>query len=56
VHAAHACAGPWEGSDHFGSYVRGLSLHFCKRLFLDFEPWPAEIQFRIVNDRITEHK
>jgi hypothetical protein len=24
----------WEGSDHYGSYVRSLSLHFCKRLFL----------------------
>jgi hypothetical protein len=26
------------GSDHFGSYVRNLSLHFCKRLFPGLEP------------------
>jgi hypothetical protein len=30
VHVAPACA----GSDHFGSYVCSISLHFCKRLFL----------------------
>jgi hypothetical protein len=33
VHVAPACAGSGEGSDHFGSYVRSLYLHFCKRLF-----------------------
>jgi hypothetical protein len=33
VHVAPACAGSREGSDRFGSYVRSLSLHFCKRLF-----------------------
>ena len=33
VHVAPACAGSKEGSDHFGSIVRSLSLHFCKRLF-----------------------
>jgi hypothetical protein len=29
-----ACARSGEGSDHFWSYVRSLSLHFCERLFL----------------------
>jgi hypothetical protein len=29
VHVVSAYA----GSDHFGSYVGSLSLHFCKRLF-----------------------
>ncbi|XP_044323769.1 uncharacterized protein [Triticum aestivum] len=38
VHAAPACAGSGEGSDHFGSIVRSLSLHFCKRLFPGLEP------------------
>jgi hypothetical protein len=38
VHVAPACAGPGEGSNHFGSYVRNLSLHFCKRLFPGLEP------------------
>ncbi len=33
-----ACAGSGEGSDHFGSYIRSLSLHFCKRLFPGLEP------------------
>jgi hypothetical protein len=33
VHVAPACAGSQEGSDHFETYVRNLSLHFCKRLF-----------------------
>jgi hypothetical protein len=33
VHVAPACTGSGEGSDHFGSYVCSLSLHFCKRLF-----------------------
>jgi hypothetical protein len=37
VHVAPTCAGSGEESDHFGSYVRSLSLHFCKRLFLGFE-------------------
>ena len=37
VHVAPACAGSGEGSDHFGSIVRSLSLHFCKRLFLPHE-------------------
>jgi hypothetical protein len=34
VHVAPACA----GSDHFGSYVCNLSLHFCQRLFPGIEP------------------
>jgi hypothetical protein len=34
VHIAPACA----GFGHFGSYVRSLSLHFCKSLFSGFEP------------------
>ena len=38
VHVAPACAGSREGSDHFGSIVRSLSLHFCKRLFPGLEP------------------
>src|SRR3954464_9298043 len=38
VHVAPACAGSGEGSDHFGSIVRSLSLHFCKRLFAGLEP------------------
>jgi hypothetical protein len=37
VHIAPACIGYGEGSDHFGSYVRSISLHFCKRLFSGFE-------------------
>jgi hypothetical protein len=38
MHVAPACVGSIEGSDHFGSYVRSLSLHFCKRLFPGLEP------------------
>jgi hypothetical protein len=38
VHVAPACAGSGEGSDHFGSYVRSLYLHFCKRLFPGLDP------------------
>jgi hypothetical protein len=34
VHVVPTCV----GSDHFGSYVRNLSLHFCKRLFPGLEP------------------
>jgi hypothetical protein len=37
VHVAPACAGSREGFDHFGPYVHSLSLHFCKRLFLELE-------------------
>jgi hypothetical protein len=33
VNVAPFCAWSGEGSDHFGSYVHSLSLHFCKRLF-----------------------
>jgi hypothetical protein len=38
VHVAPACAGSGEGSNHFGSYARSLSLHFGKRLFPGLEP------------------
>jgi hypothetical protein len=38
VHIAPSCTGSVEGSDHFGSYVRSLSLHFFKRLFPELEP------------------
>ena len=38
MHVAPACAGSREGSDHFGSIVRSLSLHFCKSLFPGLEP------------------
>ena len=38
VHVAPACTRSGEGSDHFGSIVRSLSLHFCKRLFPGLEP------------------
>jgi hypothetical protein len=38
VHVAPAYAGSGEGSDHFGSYVCSLSLHFYKRLFSGLEP------------------
>jgi hypothetical protein len=41
VHVAPSCVGSGEGSDHFGSYVRNLSLHFCKRLFPGLEPMPS---------------
>jgi hypothetical protein len=34
LHVAPTSAGSREGSDHFGSYVHELSLHFCKRLFI----------------------
>jgi hypothetical protein len=37
VHVAPAYAGSMEGSDHFGSYIRSLSLHFYKRLFPGLE-------------------
>jgi hypothetical protein len=36
VLVAPACAG--EGPDHFGSYVRSLSLYFYNWLFLGLEP------------------
>jgi hypothetical protein len=28
----------YAGFDHLGSYVRRLSLHFCKRMFPGLEP------------------
>jgi hypothetical protein len=33
MQVAPACTGSEEGSDHFGSHVHSLSLHFYKRLF-----------------------
>jgi hypothetical protein len=33
VHVAPACARSGEWSDHFGSYVHNISLHFCKSCF-----------------------
>jgi hypothetical protein len=38
VHVTPACVGYGEVSDHFGSYVHSLSLHFYKRLFSGLEP------------------
>jgi hypothetical protein len=38
VHVAPACVGFGEGSDHFESYIRSLSLHLCKMLFPGLEP------------------
>jgi hypothetical protein len=37
VHVAPAYAWSGEGSDHFGSFIRSLALHFCKRLFSGLE-------------------
>jgi hypothetical protein len=51
VHVALAYAGSREGSDHFGSYARSLSLHFCKRLFPGLEPmtsWSQGNSFTVV--------
>jgi hypothetical protein len=31
VHIAPACVGSVEGFDYFGSNVRNIFLHFCKR-------------------------
>jgi hypothetical protein len=44
VHVAPACAGPGEGSDHIGSYVLSLFLHFFKRLFPRLEPMTSWLQ------------
>jgi hypothetical protein len=38
MHVAPSCVGSREGSDHFGSYLHNLPLHFCKRLFSTLEP------------------
>jgi hypothetical protein len=38
VHVTPAYEGSKEGSDHFGSYVRSLSMHFYNRLFLGLKP------------------
>jgi hypothetical protein len=55
MHVAPACVGSEEGSNHFGSYVRNIFLHFCKRLFPGLEPmtsWSQGMPFIIVQ-RIT---
>jgi hypothetical protein len=39
MHVAPACTESGEGSDHFGSYVCSLFLHFCKRLFPGLKLW-----------------
>jgi hypothetical protein len=38
VHVAPTCAGSREWSNHFGSYVYRLSVHFYNRLFPGLEP------------------
>jgi hypothetical protein len=38
IHVAPAYARSREGPNYFGSYVRSLPLHFCKRLFPGLEP------------------
>jgi hypothetical protein len=38
VHVVPACTGSGEGSNHFGSYVHSISLHFYNRLFPGLEP------------------
>jgi hypothetical protein len=43
VHVAPVCTMSEEGSDHFESYVRNLSLHFCKRLFPRLESMTSTI-------------
>jgi hypothetical protein len=51
VHVAPACAGSGEWSDHFGSYVRSLSRHCCKRLFPGLElmtSWSQGNNFTVV--------
>jgi hypothetical protein len=40
VHVAPACT----RSDHFRSYVRSISLYFCKRLFPGLEPMTSWLQ------------
>jgi hypothetical protein len=44
VHVAPACVGFREVSDHFGSCACSFSLHFCKRLFSEFESMTARSQ------------
>jgi hypothetical protein len=47
VHVVPVCAKSGEGSDHFGSYVRSFSLHFCKRLFLGLEPMTSSFAYDV---------
>jgi hypothetical protein len=37
MHIVPACTGSGEGSDHFRSYVRSLSMHFGRRLLPGLE-------------------
>jgi hypothetical protein len=56
---APASTGSKKGSDHFGSYVRSLFLHFCKRLFPRLEPmtlWPQGDTFTTVPGFPFRHK
>jgi hypothetical protein len=58
VHVAPAYAGSGEGSDHFGSYVHSISLHFCKSLFPRLEPmisWSQGNNFTVVHDNFLYH-
>jgi hypothetical protein len=48
VHIAPAYTGPEKGYDHFGSYVRNISLHFCKWLFPRFEPFTSWSQATVL--------
>jgi hypothetical protein len=47
VHVALACARSQEGSDHFGFYVHGFSMHFYKRLFPRLEPMTSWSQDKL---------
>jgi hypothetical protein len=51
INVVPACARSEEGSDHFVSHVRILSLHFCKRLFPGLElmtSWSQDNNFTAV--------
>jgi hypothetical protein len=52
VRVAPACAGSREGSEHFGSYVHSISLHFYKRLFPRLEPMTSWSLLGIMDDCI----
>jgi hypothetical protein len=61
VHIAPDCTGSGEGSDHFGSYIHSLFLHFCKRLVPDGPPWsiattsPRSTSINPVQHQHTKH-
>jgi hypothetical protein len=56
VHVAPACARSEEGSDHFGSYVRSLSLHLYKMLFSRLETMTSWSQGNNFTARAPFHK